>query len=223
MQAARARTPRAPPRSEAHEVVTEAPMPSSKKKNPSSRGTETDGWFIAWPLTTLIKPFKAAVPNRTAKPFAHRSTVNTAAVVAMTSKGQPIARGRAVCPRPVAFPPDIRTASARNMTKPWPWYVSSASRPAIIAARERGYQKPAIEVASNSSPMFRSADRAPGFCVLRQGQRLRLFPRAPFSASDILPALRFGQISLDDSDQCWQARRASLSSLRPLIGFATEP
>ena len=61
-----------------------------------------------------------------------------------------------------------------------------------------------------------------GRCVLRRGKELRPFPRAPFSASGILPSLRSGQITLDDSDQSWQHRSASVASLRRLIGFLPE-
>jgi len=59
--------------------------------------------------------------------------------------------------------------------------------------------------------------------MLRRGKELRLFPRTPFSATGILPSLRSGQIPLDDSDQSWQHRSASVASLRRLIGFLPEP
>ena len=78
-----------------------------------------------------------------------------------------------------------------------------------------------LEVGSDSLPN-KSAGRESDYCVLRRGQGLRPFPRAPFSAGGALPPLRSGQILLDDSDQSWQHRSASVASLRRLIGFLPE-
>jgi hypothetical protein len=60
----------------------------------------------------------------------------------------------------------------------------------------------------------RSACRAPGYCVLRRGKGLRPFPRAPFSASGILPSLRSGRVSLDEGEHFLHNRDASVATLR---------
>jgi hypothetical protein len=66
-----------------------------------------------------------------------------------------------------------------------------------------------------------------GVSVCRGGARdCCPLPHTPILATTILPSLRSGhsgQILLDDSDQAWQHRRASVASLRRLIGFLPEP
>ena len=42
----------------------------------------------------------------------------------------------------------------------------------------------------------------------------RPFPRTPFSASSILPSLRFGQVSLDEAEHFLHNRDASVATLR---------
>lgn len=47
-----------------------------------------------------------------------------------------------------------------------------------------------------------------------RGQGLRPFSRTPFSASGILPALRSGQVSLDEAEHFLHNRGASVATLR---------
>jgi hypothetical protein len=56
-----------------------------------------------------------------------------------------------------------------------------------------------------------------------RGKGLRPFPHTPFSASGSLPPLRSGQIPLDHPDHFPHNQRASVASLRRLIGFLRKP
>jgi len=47
-------------------------------------------------------------------------------------------------------------------------------------------------------------------------------PHTAILATTILPSLRSGQIPLDEADQAWQHRSASVASLRRLIGLPPE-
>jgi hypothetical protein len=58
--------------------------------------------------------------------------------------------------------------------------------------------------------------RALDYCVLRRGQGLRPFPRAPFSTSSALPPLRSGQLSLDEGDH-FPAQSRSQRRYAPIV------
>lgn len=132
-QAVRARVLRLPLLADNLEVVAAANVPNSRSSAPCRRGTATDGWFSACPLARMISPFRVAVPNRTPKPFAHRSTVNTAAVEAARDKGQPKILGRELYPSPIVIPPEINTTSARNRSSPSTMNQGLAFARALIA------------------------------------------------------------------------------------------
>ncbi|HTC55814.1 MAG TPA: hypothetical protein VK706_05330 [Candidatus Sulfotelmatobacter sp.] len=51
----------------------------------------------------------------------------------------------------------------------------------------------------------------------------RPFPRTPFSASSILPSLRFGQVSLDEAEHFLHNRDASVATLRWCSGHPGMP
>jgi hypothetical protein len=70
---------------------------------------------------------------------------------------------------------------------------------------------------------FGALESGSGHFVMMWGKGLPPLAPRPILATIILPALRSGQIPLDDSDQSWQHRRASVASLRRLIGFLPEP
>jgi hypothetical protein len=53
-----------------------------------------------------------------------------------------------------------------------------------------------------------------GHCVLRRGQDVPSFPRAPFLAAGILPTLRSGQVFLDEAEHFLHNRVASVARLR---------
>jgi hypothetical protein len=131
-------------------VVVDASIPKRRSKAPSSRGTGTDGWFSAFPLVRMINPFRAAVPNKTPRPLAHRSTVYTAAGIAARNKGQPKTRGRGVYPSAIAIPPEISITRARNISNPRnidqplpfaPTLCFTLARTTIIAAGKRAYRR----------------------------------------------------------------------------------
>ena len=53
-----------------------------------------------------------------------------------------------------------------------------------------------------------------GHCELRRGQGLRPFPRTSLSASGNLPALRSGQVSLDEAEHFLHNRAVRVATLR---------
>ena len=58
--------------------------------------------------------------------------------------------------------------------------------------------------------------RTPGFCALGQGHGLHPFPGTPFSASGILPPLRSGQVSLDETEY-FPAKSRSQRRYAPMV------
>ena len=68
--------------------------------------------------------------------------------------------------------------------------------------------------AESPSELWTERCRAPGRCALGGDKGCRPFPRTPFSASSILPPLRFGQVSLDEAEHFLHNRGASVATLR---------
>ena len=59
-------------------------------------------------------------------------------------------------------------------------------------------------------------------CVLRRGQDVPSFPRAPYLAPAPLPPLRSGQVFLDEAEHFLHNRSASVATLRKLFAFGPE-
>ena len=61
-----------------------------------------------------------------------------------------------------------------------------------------------------------------GLCVLRRGQGLRPFPRAPCSARGILPSLRFGRFLLDEAEHFLEQSSCQRRFAPRVFGFIPE-
>src|ERR1700676_3301830 len=81
----------------------------------------------------------------------------------------------------------------------------------------------AVTLCANRAVINRSSNRAPRSLCAGRGKGLRPFPRTPFLANGSLPPLHSGQIFLDDRDHLSHNQKASVASLRRLIGFLRNP